>query len=120
MWVTHICEYVVKTRFVKSVGENIFYVGFPMTALEVRLAHHKYKRDLECVEVECVEDGFDENCYIAWSKSQMTGTEKVALSVNDDVTSKNIIDAIRRFPLESSTPIECVVFLSQLKQQFVR
>ncbi len=121
LWVTHICGYEVKTRYVKSVGENIFYVGFPMTALEKRLAHHEYKRDGECVEVECGEDDFDDNGYIAWMESLLPGVdgEPLGVSHDDEEASENVIDAIRRFPLESSTPIECVVFLSRLKQQIV-
>lgn len=122
MWVTHICEYEVKTRYVKSVGENIYYVGFPTSALETRLAHHVHKHDGDCVEVSCDEVGFAENDYIAWTESLSSGKgeEPHTVSHDEDESSETVIDAIRRFPLESSTPIECVVFLSRLKQQFVR
>ncbi len=122
MWVTHICGYEVKTRYVKSVGENIYYVGFPTSALATRLARHEYKHDGDCVEVSCDEVGFDENDYISWTESLFSvKTEETRIvSHDEDESSDTIIDAIRRFPLESSTPIECVVFLSRLKQQFVR
>lgn len=120
LWVRHICEYEVKTRFVKTVGGNVFYIGFPVTALETRLNGRYYNQCDDYVEVDAA--GVDEVDYDNWTKTHMAVTERVEMPEPPAGQSgvEAIVEEIRNFPLESSTPIECVVFLSRLKKQCVR
>lgn len=126
------CEvkYLVKHRYVKCVAVDVFFVGFPETALARlfdgdRLEHLDEKRI--CIALSapiCVED------YDAWAGEQM----KSALPTDSAVSAPQevqagadavhvVIDRLKTFNTAASTPLECLLLVAEMQkmlQQSIR
>ncbi len=118
LWINHICKYEIKKRYVKTVGKVIVYLGFPMSVLESKLVNHSYKEESEYVVIELDESAkVNDESYITWH-NQMELSIKTPISVDKkDPQKGTIIDEIVKYPIETSSPIECMMFLLQLKKR---
>ena len=119
--------FMVKKRAVRKVGQEVVSVGFPKTSLQ-KWAGERQVEDAgdESVLIHLSEDErvpFDEKEFEAW-KSEVT------LSVNESVAEQpmtvqpaltnvevDICQSIRRFPIENKSPMECMLFVSELKSR---
>ena len=123
LFVTLVQGFKVKKRFVKNVGAEVASIGFPMTSLKNLVGERA------CVEEDCVArveipasempatDGFE-----TWKGSlPLCVASNVA---TDDVQNvlqpaggkeQEIITRLRVFPIESRSPMECMLFLIELK-----
>lgn len=119
--------FMVKKRAVRKVGQEVVSVGFPKTSFQ-KWAGERQVEDAgdESVLIHLSEDErvpFDEKEFEAW-KSEVT------LSVNESVAEQpmtvqpaltnvevDICQSIRRFPIENKSPMECMLFVSELKSR---
>lgn len=107
---------LVKKRFVKKVNLEITSVGFPKNSLEKWSGGRKVETDegyvtiiLENSEImECSEEVFQK-----WKDS--TGNQDERKGENNGNEFEEIHDRILSFPIENKTPMECMMFLSELK-----
>lgn len=118
LWTQKVCHYEVKVRHVKAVDVEVMSIGFPASVLERKLNGCCYDKDGENVIVE-VGGGivFDEVAYRQWrsgckAASVTGGVVEKSVCIRDEIVGR-----IMNFPIESSSPIECMVFLSELKRQ---
>lgn len=109
-------QFLTKKKFIKKVGRDVISIGFPKTSLGKRIGGRKTELHDDIVMVFLNQDESEmiaECDYNKWKDSIDSITDanqEVRLSEND------LISQIRDFPIESKTPIECMIFLSHLKQ----
>ena len=110
-------------KYVKYLnGAGVISVGFPQSSLP------KVEEVLErCQERENGTDGpvffartqISEQAYILWKNEQFRihPKEQVSLLETTEKSGENeLTSAILHYPLESKSPLECMMFLVQLKQ----
>ena len=112
----------VKKQFVKCVAQDVVSIGFPMTSLERYVADCKlYEEDggvrllLPSEKIPLVYD------FEQWKESQQYVAPKLPETINDDVAENSvpmseIIKRIKDFPIECKTPVECMLFLIEIKK----
>lgn len=120
LWTRDVCRYEVKSRYVKSAGAEVMSIGFPASVLEQKLAGRGYAKDGDNVTVEAVGGGaaFDEAAYRQW-RDDCGSAASMAARVGGDagtLDKDSIAARVMEFPLESRSPMECMIFLSELKK----
>ncbi|MBQ7941986.1 MAG: hypothetical protein IJ328_06235 [Muribaculaceae bacterium] len=120
LWITNICNYEIKKRYVKTVDRMIVYIGFPISALENRLLNRVYREESEYTIVEPdTASVIDAEAYNEWHKALENEKEKCGFPECNEPNAEAIVDEIMKYPIETSSPIECMMFLSQLKKRCV-
>lgn len=118
LWLNHICNYEIKKRYVKTINEVIVYLGFPMSVLENKIGNHTYRVEPDYAVVELGESAkFSDEAYTGWHKQYEVEIETNDCPETKDFKAGTIIDEIMKYPIETSSPIECMMFLSQLKKR---
>lgn len=117
----------VKKRYVRKVGQDVVSIGFPKTSLWKWAGERRVEDDAdESVLIHLSDDEFvpfEEKEFEKWKAGaalpvneammERTATETVlTTSVESD-----ICQSIRRFPIENKTPMECMLFVSELKSR---
>lgn len=126
LFIKHIREYKPVKKTVKSLKMAVVSVGFPENVLENMLQDVEIVSRVEdycvigCGQVESTQEEFS-----LWKESieeQMpaaTGGRIRDKHLNPGVESgpyPDLINKIRNFRIESSTPLSCMLFLSQIQQ----
>jgi hypothetical protein len=100
----------VSKKFIKIIDMDVVSIGFPENSLtkwfEKDKLHHNDDGTIN-ISIECAED---DSLFVEWKTTLSFNTVK-------EDTKDNIYDVIRNFPLESSTPIDCVNFIATLKMK---
>lgn len=142
-WLCHrfIQKFKVTHRQLKGIEDSVLFIGFPVTSLE------KYFGMFSCKEVsekskniflsssiipEDMELEMMQTDYDAW-KSSIPLTVNNAKKDNIEADSQaktfpqmsshtltSIMQQILAFPLEQKTPIECMLFVAETKQNLAR
>lgn len=114
---TQVSQVKALSRFVKSLDSmQLVSVSLQRSDLD------RLKRDLEPVGENrfAAREPFSEEAFQSWKKSLLphTKVQPTTLTVTRPQSPEYIelMDLIRNFPVESKTPIECMVFLSELKR----
>lgn len=118
LWMKHICNYEIKKRYVKTINRTIVYLGFPMSVLGDKIGTHVYEVESDYVVVEL--GGTAKFCnatYIDWHKQYEIADEKTNSATLKFSNERTLIDEIKKYPIETSSPIECMMFLLQLKKR---
>ena len=112
-------------KFIKRVGQEVVSVGFPMQSLS------KYFPNVQPTGNEIVCKVTDMTCteqdFAAWKSALPLRESKQATHSGDNHDRdaaqqadgndiQRLIDKIRAFPLERSTPIECMNFVAEIKE----
>lgn len=132
----YINQFKTTKREIKSEnGEAIVYVGFPITSLSRYLPENSTSvtNDDKTVEITLPISGFSEENkeqiqidFNNWKNSVPMAVSKKATSLRDDLKNNggehphrmsDIMLRIISFPLENKTPMECMNFIAELKQQ---
>lgn len=117
--------FMVKKRAVRKVGQEVVSIGFSKTSLDKWAAGRRVERvDDDCVliymnESEAMPFAVDE--YEAWRAgielaSKETASEPVAIATEASDAEKEVCQAIRRFPVESKSPLVCMLFVAEVKR----
>ena len=108
----HLGELLVKKRHVKKAGQDIVSVGFPKNALKKWAGNRKVDISDNAATIFLSEnDRIPIQEFEVWKDGvHADGNECTKPDAQDEICSR-----IRSFPLENKTPMECMMFLSQLK-----
>lgn len=136
---TYICQFKVTHRHVNGVGQAIAFVGFPVSSLEKRVpqgavvtsvAEKHIMLTLPSPESEMT-IGEMKDEFAAWKSRQPISEAK---EKSDKEVRKNstmykgdgnptlfsIAQSILSYPIESHSPIECMLFLSDVKKDLAQ
>lgn len=122
-WLFQCCiaEYKVTHKYVKSLKEDAYYIGFPENSLydkigERQLEKTKFGFDIQLLEDEIpAEDGF-ETWKTTIKAEYASKSDFNALPLAGADAERAVIKLLREFPLESKSMVECVAFLAELRK----
>ncbi len=106
----------IKKRFVKCVQQMVVSVGFPRTSLEKWSAGRSViEEDGKIVIVLKETEKVDIMQFDKWKEtvSEMGGEFSLTKSLPID---EMIVMRLRNFPIEQKSPLDCMIFLSELKK----
>lgn len=110
-------RFMVKKKYIRKAGQEIVSIGFPKTALGKWPAGRKMCESETKAAIyidDCEYDSIPEKDFTRWKDSISHGRESKA---EDKAVESAIIEQIRLFPVESKTPIECMMLVSSLKRE---
>lgn len=132
---TYIYQFKVTHRHVNGIGQTIAFVGFPVSSLEKRtpqgaivtpVAEKHVTLTLPPPESEMTADEI-KNEFVAWKSRQPVSEfkEKTDAEVRKSKsegkpTLFSIAQGILSYPIESHSPIECMLFLSDVKKDLAQ
>ncbi len=115
-------SFKVKKVYVKCVAQDVVSIGFPMTSLERYVAGCKVCEENGVVRLLLPADKIPVlNDYEQWKECQQyIASKEMPEAVNDDVTERDvsmleIVKKIKEFPIECKTPVDCMLFLIEIK-----
>ncbi len=114
MWFTnHIKAYNVNSKFVKTVKQNVYSIGFPQTVLAKHTALSNLKQMQDkggylCYQIDTV---VNEQAYANWCYTVTTTQAKV----QTNTTSQSIVQQLKAFDVANSTPMQALEFVANLK-----
>ena len=114
----------VKKVYVKCVAQDVVSIGFPMASLERYVAGCKVNEGEGCVKLSLPADKIPLlDDFEQWKECQQYVPPKLPETACDDVAENDIpmsdiIKKIKDFPIECKTPVECMLFLIQIKNSF--
>lgn len=116
-FVTHFAHFEVKKKFVKNVASDIVSIGFPTSSID----RHFNEKDVEKTRTGLkvlLNTPIDLSAFETW-KNGIKSAEPIHVAPNELILQHEIevIKKLRDFPLEIKTPLECLVFLSALKNE---
>lgn len=133
-FVTDVQPFMVKKRFMKSAGRAVVSIGFPSEGLHKHFAPERVKKLENGVEIELTQE-IDIEAFEAWekgialtpevAKTKVAATTPTTPSANATVmapppmascTEQEAVMKIRMYPIEGKTPLDCMLFLSELKK----
>jgi len=110
-------DFMVKTKFVKVASCNVYSIGFPLSS---------FPSVFQDAEVEKIggkiirinTDAISEDDYARWTnghqaKAEMPSAE--SRSGSTGCSSDAVIKRLRDFNLSSSTPLQCMMLVSELQ-----
>ncbi len=138
-WLCHtrINEFKVTHRHVKGIEQSIVFVGFPVSSLEKRtpegaiivtVAEKHLMLTLPVPETDMVVADA-KNDFAVWKSRQPISSSKESADGKSNSVSRSnggnrslfsIAQSILAFPIESHSPIDCMLFLSELKKDLAR
>lgn len=120
------CSFVhafkVKRQYVKCVSQDVVSIGFPMSSLKKFIDEDSVVADGGIAKVTLPEEkiafaeSFEEWRSKQASEALCTGDKTGEENVTRELNHSSVIDRIRDFPLECKTPLECMLFLSEIKK----
>ncbi len=130
MFVKHIKSYRVKLHYYKNIKRELISIGFPDIVLASIIEGKKtpIRKDKE-ISIELNEvleerdfQDWKDNCAKSIKNVQIPGDmyQVIQMFEGDAKDSyKQLLVAIRTFPLMNSTPMECMQFISELQKTLV-
>lgn len=140
-WSAYLCEFFpnglsendkLKPTYkeVKGVDNGLIFVGFPTSSLKKffpTIDNKDFFNDKDGVKLIDVSKEFSEiafenidNLLNDWKKKYKTNFSKLSTNSSNSFKCNNITDVIQNlktFPIENKSPIECLLFLSELKKK---
>lgn len=100
-------------KFVKLVGQSIVSVGFPKSALDKYAPNAtKVNEKTLLVSFGCDINGFEE-----WKNTIEVAGRDVQVSASIPMEYEDIVREIRAFSIETASPLECMLFISEIKKK---
>lgn len=129
LFVKHVKPFQVKKRMVKSVKQEVVSIGFPTNSLINYFPSDKIRENGNVAEVDLEKD-IDIDEFELWKNeipilledSSKKNQPAISKQPNDILHNKSsdtdteTIMKIKMFPIEGKTPLECMLFLSELKK----
>jgi len=118
-WLFHnfVQNFKTKKTFVKSVGGEVVSLGFPASSLERFSGICRIVTEDNLVRMQlndCTVS--DKDNFETWKSKQGTDDCKAAESDSTTANCDDIYNMIRNFPVESKTPVDCMLFLIEIKK----
>jgi hypothetical protein len=120
-------------KFVKCLGQEVVSVGFPKktVVLENFIKDNKDIKDIKDItvindtaKIIFLEEDISLPEFEAWKNSIELRTDEVLPPSRQTVSpaaaaETSIVERIRSFPLENKTPMECMMFLAELRNGYL-
>lgn len=110
-------RFTVKKKFIKKAGQDVISIGFPKTSLSKWAAGRRTDVSDDKAVIYINESEYESMQDKDFNKWKDTISNECGPTTPNTASSDHIIEKIRSFPVESKTPIECMMFLSGLKQE---
>lgn len=116
MWfVNHIKAYKVSSRFIKTVNQDIFSIGFPVSNLQ------KLQQQLKSIKAVIqqttahyvtytIPHAIEKTNYLAWCKQHTNGNANT-------ISTATLKQHIQGFDLANKTPMQALEFISKLQKE---
>lgn len=123
-FVTQVKPFMVKKQFVKSVNQEVVSIGFPTNSLRSYFAADKIQEKGNEAEVP-LDIAVNLSDFESWREHvAITPAKEPSVKINSKTSStvetseneRTIAIKIKTFPIEMKTPLECMLFLSELKK----
>lgn len=105
--------FMLKKRFVKAVEQEIVYLGFPISA-SAKLPKYNGMKKVRVLNVEPRKDIPD---FAKWKDAVPACETNLPKETVRNEPFCPLLKSIRNFPVESKTPVECMVFLAEIKKE---
>lgn len=122
-WLFQSCitEYKVVRKYVKSLKEDTFMVGFPAERLHDTIGEHRTEKTSLGFDLVLAADELpEEEGYAIWRDmvkgSPASQADYAALPLAGVEAEREVLRRLREFPMESKTMVNCMDFLSELRQ----
>lgn len=122
LFVTHVKSYEVRCRYVDVAGCDVLHIGFPQSVID-SMELRPNKEDNGSVTLQ-MKTALDEQQYLLWREAHKSATEgnetlRRTEAPRSSVTSSEVhavISRLRTFNLASSTPLDCLLLVSELQK----
>ena len=116
-----IAKHKVTRKFVKNIGSEVVYVGFPVDRLLERIGSRSHKKTEFGYDVElAAEELPSDEGYEEWRETVPTEAasrgDVAALAISGDELCRAVCERIRLFPMETKTLIEIAAFVAEIKK----
>jgi hypothetical protein len=123
--------YKATKKLIKTLGKEIVSVGFPQSSCELLMTTITLvlEKDETHFKVFSLDEAIDTEAFLRWKAALPLAHERQAASVKPQVIpvaekceaeepsgKDTFFQKLRDFPLENKTPMECMMFLSELKK----
>lgn len=123
IFVTRIKSFMVKRLFVKCVNQEVVSIGFPTNSLRSYFAADKITEKgneaeviLDAAIVPADFEKWREGIAMTPAKETVVKNKDTHITSEAVECEKLIVTKIKTFPIEVKTPLECMIFLSELKK----
>lgn len=134
VFVKNVKEYKVSEKFVKSVGANVYSIGFPVSEVEkgkltlefiTGIIAAKSFEIKDTVVVFLLNDGSLKYDYKEWidtiqEQNIIEAAQESAFLYNQQLDTTTIISMIKNYDLANSTPMQGLGFIQELKLEVQR
>jgi hypothetical protein len=108
-------------KFVKTVKKEIVSIGFPQKALNINInSNCLIERDEDNLKTFLLKEPIDSEAFEKW-KMKLTLNNTTKDTTQTPLCSlyfeSVLMEQILAFPLADKTPMECMLFLSELKKE---
>jgi hypothetical protein len=104
-------------KFIKKIKKEIVSVGFPQKALHID-SNCLMERDEDYLKTFLLKESIDLEAFEEWKMKLGSTTKDSTSPPRCNLYSESVlIEQILSFPLADKTPMECMLFLSELKKQ---
>ena len=116
-------SFKVKKQYIKCVAQDVVSIGFPMTSLDKSVAGCKMVNENGMLRLLLPVDKLPpKNDFEHWKNMQqrVTGQTEQNTEINEtDIGKKlELLNRINDFSIENKTPLECMLFLSEIKTAY--
>jgi hypothetical protein len=117
--------YKPNKKYIKSIQQEIVSVGFPERALQSQFIELQVENATEYLSENHIlitlGNQIDQNEFQEWKNSIQNAVPTDAVSVHHKFLPNNqsISEQILQFDLSNATPIDCMIFINQLKSSLI-
>lgn len=118
LFIRHIRAYQAQKRAVKSLKRDVVSLGFPDSVVEEILAGKSHdKTDEKCIRITGI-PATEEEAFEQWKAETPVITETQANRENRE--NNPVLSRLKAFRVESSTPMQCMSFISELQKELLQ
>lgn len=119
LFVNSIASYKVKSKFVKAVKQDIIYIGLPPVSLErTKEKYTVIRSDDKEITIKPNINNYNNQTFEHWKTTLLTVLDQNPIPItNVRMSDTDIANKVRMFNLESKTPMQCLLFLAELKKE---
>lgn len=114
MWfVNHIKPYKVSVKFVKTVNQDVYTIGFPQSVLNTNAFQLNLKLEQDTTSYLCyhIDYNLNEQEYAGWCNTTLATQTKQQCKA----TAQNIVQQLKQFDVANNTPMQALEFVVKLK-----
>lgn len=115
LFVKHIKSYQVRKKFYKNIQQEAVAIGFPKNSFETVVPNEIAVEEDGNVKILQLNATIDTDEYKQWKENIPLGNSNTTVKEAFTDNEKRVLDLIRNFSIENKTPMECMLFVSELK-----